>query len=247
MKITDGLHYLRIYWVAGGGVKGSSYNHYVKQPPCSGEQGAFILMADGAKNATIFCPVSFTSHYIPATCAEIVKAREPQNFSVDGAIKRLKRNWKGHQTRGDQGDYNTAARVLVLLGSDIPSQVLKGGKKDNIKKGGRPVADSFLSPINPKSKRGKLLQWFLDNDSKASIRAAMIEFDATRSAVLSNLRALNVDHGVGYELIGDDAKIILPPATGKFAIAGEKLSEGDEDDDSWLDGDVDEDDDEWLL
>lgn len=251
MQIADELHYLRIYWVVGAGIKNDTYIHSVKSPPCAGWRGAYVIM--GEKFSTIFCPFSFTTYQVTTDCHEITKARDPDSFNEKWAVENLKRTWKEHQTRGWQSDYDTAARVLTLLGADVPAQVRKGGDKDTRKKGGKPVAKTLLSPINPDSKRGKLLAWFVANGNKASVRSAMIKFDATRSAVLSNLRALNVDHGIGYELIGDDAKVILPPG---YVLSGEDIEAGDpikvegdqalkaldEEDDSWLDGE----DDSWL-
>ncbi len=232
MKIEGDLHWLRIYWVRGTTPRNSTYLNAVKDPPCSGWQSAFVIM--GEKHSTIFCPYSFQGYPVMTDCDEIVKADEPRDDLDRGwIVDHMHKRWAEHQALGWQSDYDIAAAVLTRLGAEVPEQVQKGGEKDERRKGGKPVASSLLKPVRRDGKRGRFLQWILtDNDGSVSIRACMIQFEMTRSNALSYLHAINKDHGIGYELVGDTVTLELPPGCeDPFDIP----PPSDDDDDDWLD------------
>lgn len=231
MQLLEGIEWTRIYYVKGELPRGSRQRTDVKDPPTSGWQNAIIMR--GEKRSTIFCPYSFQSWNVRNDCAEIMSARdkfgdeEPDDdpkYHFDWLSKFIPRKWDEYQSIGYQRDYDTAALVLRKMGLPVPEQKIKGGEEDTRKKGGKPAGEKLIKIVNVKSKRGKFLKWFIDGGKSKSVREAMAEFSMTRSNALSYLHMINKDHGIGYDLVGDTATIVLP--------------EGCDDpfeDDSWLD------------
>lgn len=212
-KITEKLSWGRIFWVCGTTPKNMSRND-INDPPTNGEQCVFAF--PGEKHWMVFCPITFTSYRL------VVGNMEQKSFT--GAVNTftneelgewLIQKWKHFAASNYQVDYNMAARVLKELGAKIPTVVpsAKEGEEDK-ERGGKPTADSLLKPVKRASKRGKVLEWFMDGGEARSIREAMAEFEASRSSVLSYLHNLNKDHGIGYRLIGDTALVELPDADG---------------------------------
>lgn len=247
---TEGLEWLRIYWVRGSSPRGAVHRYVVKDPPCSGWQHAFVIR--GPKRSTIFCPYSFDAHTVPNDCGELMGAVEPDRFDLDRIAGILRSKWAEYQGYGWQRDYDTAALVLKRLGQPVPEQVMRGGEEDTRKKGGKEVSKRLEKPVKRAGKRGKFLEWFLEGDGSRPVREAMAEFGMTRSNALSYLYMLKKDHGIGYELVGDVATVQLPDGcTNPFddaeepdddAVdvqteeeAGEPKADAEEEDDSWLD------------
>ena len=250
MQITEGLEWLHIYWVRGKTPKGSRYLNEVTDPPCSGWQHALVMRRD--KRATIFCPYSFTSYSVRAVADEIEKSEEPRDQrDAEWVADLMTRKWKELQSQGAQRDYQAAAAVFRKLGVPVPEQIMKGGEEDTRKKGGKEVGSSLLKPVKLKGKRGQFLKWFMDGENSRSVREAMLEFDMTRSNALSYLYMLQKDHGIGYELIGDIATIVMPDGCSNpfdVPMEDEEPDAEPEEDLSWLDDpeDEEEDDDDWL-
>lgn len=229
MQVAEGLDWSRIYWVAGPTPKGAMHNS-VTNPPVSGWQHAFVM--PGEKRSTIFCPYSFRAFSVSNAEVEMQSRKDSSHsFRLKFVAALMKRNWAQFQGWGWQRDYDTCALVLRKLDLPIPAQIMTGGEKDIRKSGGKSAGPILLKPVNPSSKRGIFLLWFLTNKKNSrSVREAMAELSMARSSVLSYLSALRKDHGIGYELAGDMATIILPkdckdPFRGPGKI---------EDDDSWL-------------
>lgn len=208
MEIAKGLNWLHIYWVRGATPTRSKYKNAVSDPPCSGWQHALVL--SGEKRSTIFCPYTFEAYTVPNSCLEIATACEPKSYDLDRLYSLIKEKWKTMQEFGWQRDYDTCTLILKRLGLKVPKQIMTGGGEDNRKKGGKDVGSALLKPVKASSKRGKFLQWFLDNDNACSVREVMIEFSMTRSNALSYLYMLQKDHGIGYILVGDIATVELP-------------------------------------
>lgn len=213
-KVTDKLHWGRIFWVVGTTPKNMTPND-INDPPTNGQQCAFAF--PGEKFWMVFCPISFSSYRIR------VGHVEQKSFIGDSQARTKKElsawlteRWLKFANAGFQVDYNMAARVLKELGAEVPTIVptAKEGEEEK-ERGGKPVEDKLLKPIKRTSKRGKVLDWFLAKDEARSIREAMAEFEASRSSVLSFLHNLNKDHGIGYRLIGDTAVVTLPADCGK--------------------------------
>ncbi|KFH18459.1 hypothetical protein ELZ19_06945 [Brucella abortus] len=257
MQVAEGLEWLHIYWVRGDVPKNmrATYRYEVKDPPCSGWQHAFVIR--GEKRSTIFCPYSFDAHTVRNDCAELMGAVEPKgDFRLEFMLGLMRKNWDEMQGRGWIKDYDTAALVFRRLGSEVPLQVMRGGEEDTRKKGGKDVANTLEKPVKLSGKRGKFLLWFLEGGGSRSVREAMAEFSMSRSNALSYLFMLRKDHGIGYELVGDVATVMLPegcsnpfdePWEGPDGAPASETRAEDEDD-SWLEGDDGgkEDDDSWL-
>lgn len=248
MEVVPGLEFKRIYWVLGSYVKGMELHYEVRDAPCNGWQSAFII--PGLKRSTIFCPFSFESFSVRNDCGELLGAEEPKEFNEKIIVGIIHENWKQYQKFGFAKDYDTAALVLKKLNATIPEQTMKGGEEDIRKKGGKEVDTSLKKPVPKEGKRGKFLAWFLEKGGSASIREAMAEFGISRSNALSYLWLLTKDHGIGYELVGDNAIIRMPKGCKDPFVAAKGKEKAKSEDDSWLDGESDEPtketDDSWL-
>jgi len=206
--ITEGLEWIRVYWVKGHEKRGSHQNA-VSDPPCSGWMGAILI--PGEKRSTLFCPYTFEAYTVPNHCGEITGGNTQVHVSSVWLSNFLPKKWAELQSYGFQKDYNTAALVFKRLGLSVPEQFLKGGDEDTRTKGGKDTSASLLKPVKLSSKRGKFLAWYLCNSgASASVREAMAEFGMTRSNVLSYLYMIQKDHGIGYVLVGDTATLQLP-------------------------------------
>lgn len=212
-KITDKLYWGRIHWVVGTTPKGMTRND-VTDPPTNGSQCCFVIPGD--KRWMVFCPVSFSSYQVTVGGYE-QKTFEgsPTPFDPAKLADWLIAKWETFAEHGNQVDYNMAARVIKELGGKVPTVVPMSTDEDpNKERGGKPVADNLVKPVKRTSKRGKVLEWFIETGEARSIREAMAEFDTTRSNVLSYLHNLNKDHGIGYRLVGDTALVELPADCG---------------------------------
>lgn len=239
MQIVEGLDWVHIYWVRGALPKTSEYKNYVSDPPCAGWQHALVLR--GEKRSTIFCPYSFNTYMVPNHAAELMTAEEPKvEFRMDVMHDLIVKNWTQMQGWGWQRDYDMCASVLRKLDLEVPAQVQTGGGEDNRRKGGKPAGPRLIKVIKASGKRGKFLQWFLDNEGVRSLREAMAEFEITRSNALSYLYMLNKDHGIGYELIGDTTTVTLP------RDGADPFGRTPDDDDDWLDAPETPAADDWL-
>jgi len=212
-KLTDKLSWGRIFWVCGTTPKNMTRND-VTDPPTNGQQCVFVF--PGEKHWMAFCPISFTSYRLTVGGMEQKSFEGPTTeYSKEYLSEWLTQSWKKFATSNYQVDYNMAARVLKELGAPIPTAMptAKEGEEDK-ERGGKPTADKLLKPVKRTSKRGKVLEWFIETGEARSIREAMAEFEASRSSVLSYLHNLNKDHGIGYRLIGDTALVELPVPDG---------------------------------
>lgn len=199
----------KIYWVLGEMPKNmrSDGQYMVKNPPTSGWSSAFMFI--GEKKTTIFCPYSYEAFDVPSSAREVTGSEE-RPITVEKAEEILNRNWELYQRLGHSRAYDVAVRVYKVLGLEAPAQLLSNGEEDTQVRGGKEVGSALKKPVNQSSKRGKFLAWFLEGEGSRSIREAMAEFDMSRSNVLSYLYMLRKDHGIGYTLAGDVAKIELP-------------------------------------
>lgn len=201
------LDYVRLYWMRGTAPKGVRTDYDVKDPPCLGFARALVLR--GEKRSVIFCPFSFTSYQVRNHCAEL-ELSEPVSLDTDWMLSHMREKWDKFQTIGMNLDYDTAALIFKRLGATVPEQLLRGGEEDTRQRGGKTVAVLLAKPVKRNGKRGQFLQWFMDGGGTRSVREAMAQFSMTRSNALSYLFMLNKDHGIGYELIGDNAVLHFP-------------------------------------
>lgn len=213
-EIAPDVDWMRVYHQQGPSPKGSLLRFASKNPPCSGWIGSVLLR--GSKRTTLFCPYTFTSNQVRNDCAELETAVE-QRPSMKPArlVELMRRKWSEYQNMGMSVDYDTAALVFRKLGAAVPESVLKGGKRDDRVKGGKDAASELTKPVKRDSKRGRFLQYLLENGGNVPVRELMAEFEMTRSNALSYLYMLTKDHGIGYELQGEDA-VLNPPECESF-------------------------------
>lgn len=230
-KITEGLYFGRIYWVAGEmPTKDRSLANDVKNPPNSGWSHAFLI-DKGGKLVTLFCPFTLESFQVTRNCGELASMsmdaryvpnpKYPSTNIEDGwkpwtkareagLLKIILDNWAmaGRLSLPNR-DFDIAAMVILQLGGEVPLRVIAEGAEPDKPRGGK-EADvlGLLKPVKKGSKRGLVLDFFLPQPR--SIREAMAEFSTTRSNILSHLFILQKDHGIGYTLTGDAASIQLP-------------------------------------
>jgi len=244
MWLAEGLELVRIYYQRGN-VKTQTLHYEVKDPPTSGWQNALIMR--GSKRTIIFCPYTLHSWNVTNSAGEL-KNRKDFEWSHDEFKKvqaLLIKNWDLYQELGQHKDYDTAARVFKLMGVKAPDQKIKGGDLDTRKKGGKTVEGELKKSVKLSGKRGKFLEYFLNGGGTMPIRDVMAEFGMSRSNALSYLYMLQKDHGIGYELVGDSATVMLPEGChNPFDV--EWGEEPDEDLDIGLDDPEEDDDDSWL-
>lgn len=93
-----------------------------------------------------------------------------------------------------------------------------GRKKENIgigrgryeKRAGKAAADAYLVPVRRRTKRGRFLQWLLEQKRPPTVVAIMNNFSMTRANVTASLRWLNLLHGIGYAIKNQTVYIELP-------------------------------------
>ena len=250
-EVAKDLQWRRIYWVNGKMASAVRNRNEVRDPPCSGWNGALVLgNPEDDRSLTIFCPYTFESWRVSTKSAELELSKDA-SVKLDWLLKHLTDTWNTMQRRGWQRDYDIAAKVFRMLDQPVPEQIMKDGEEDTRRKGGKETAAALKKPVKLSSKRGKFLEWYLRGDLKRSIRETMLEFDMSRSNALSYLFMLQKDHGIGYELTGDTAVVHLPAGcTNPFDKPWELTTADDDDDDDWLEAAAEEpapaDNDDWL-
>ena len=238
VKLPEGLTYQRVYYLDGAApkhVRNVWPAYLIKNPPCSGFSFAFVLGKPDAKRVTIFCPFTLESSTVKTDAGELLR-HEPEAMTehrLEYLTELIRTRWAEYQAWGYQRDYTVATAVLKALGASVPTQLVKGGEEDKRQRGGKQAGNSLLKPVPRNGKRGKFLAWFLEGDGLRTVREAMVEFDMTRSNVLSYLYTLNKDHGLGYSLVGDTAEIVFPRGVDDPFDTPPALEE--DDDDGYLD------------
>jgi hypothetical protein len=211
------VEFARIYFVRGTAPKHWDHQWEVDDPPASGYSHAAVVR--GEKRSTILCPYTLQAYQVTNKSGEIATARfeAVQPEKLGGFINRA---WETFAALGIQRDYEVAAMVLTSLGLPVPKltappKLDAEGNEVVERRGGKPVNEEALSPCKRTSKRGQVAEFFLSGPQ--SVLEAMAKLDLTRSGVLSHLFTLNKDHGVGYELLGEQARLIVPEGFDLFA------------------------------
>lgn len=218
MAEVEGIRYCRIFWTSQTG-KGVRVGNAVKDPPTNGWSTAFLM--EGEKSVTVFCPWTFTSYRLPKLCFELLDNPELPLFpEKHGAM--IRERWERFHGYGFDRDYDMAAVVLTKLGQEVPQygprELRPGEEPKTPRSSGKAVVTEALKPIKPNGRRADVTRFFLV-EGHASIREAMAKLDMTRSGVLSHLFCINRDHGLGYELTGDGARLVVPEGWDVFAGA----------------------------
>lgn len=210
-EVTPGLGYARIFWMAGVDPnKNPRFRSEVKDPPCNGWMGAFVL-DKGGKQVTLFCPFTFRAFPVTKQSAEY-NGMVPQRFDAEGWQERFHRTWDENVQRGWARDFDVAASVMRLLDIEVPLSTIRVDEETGEEKtrGGKETKKALTKPVKRDGRRGQVLSFFLAAGGRRSILEAMAEMDVTRKNLLSQLFLLQKDHGIGYTITGDSAEVHLP-------------------------------------
>ncbi len=210
------MRYVQTYFVRGAVL--DSYKvrlpYALKDPPVAGTSTAFIL-GEG-KRLTLFHPFTLQAYSVTDTAMEVTLAKDltydPKRLADMITVK-----WKDYKFMQMQRDYGVAAAVLIELGAEVPEDtpiMQKDDKKKPKKGGGKPFEADRFKPLKVIGKRADVATFFL---KPASILAAMAKLSMTRSGTLSHLFCIWRDHGIGYEVQGDTAKLLCGDLTNVFA------------------------------
>lgn len=208
------VRFVKTYYVRGGAPDFWRVRYAISDPPTSGFSHACVIL--GEKRSTILCPYTLDVFQVPNTCGEIANA---VLVEIDPARlgKLITQAWETAVRYGYQKEYQVAAMILAELGQPVPKFIPPPSEtKQGESRGGKEVDDAALKVVNPESKRGKVAAFFL-NPEPQSIHEAMARLELSRSGVLSHLFCLNRDHGVGYELAHDCARLVVPEGFELFA------------------------------
>jgi hypothetical protein len=212
------MRYVSIYYQRGPAPKGSGMRFAVQDPPTSGWSRGFLI--PGAKTSTIFCPFTMESFRVDNGCTEVEMAKDVPLWDDRKLARLVTDNWERFTRMGFQRDYDVAALVLTNLGAEVPRflppEPAEG--EEPTKRGGKELNVEGFRPVRKGSKRGLVAEFFLSGEGPQSIREAMARLDLSRSGVLSHLFCLNRDHGIGYELVNDCARLIIPEGLDIFAF-----------------------------
>lgn len=216
MQLPANIVFATVYFGGSGSpdVRGSRYE--VPNPPTCGYTRVVVIK--GEKRSTILCPHSLEAFQVSNSCAEL---RYAEKFEVEPAklAYHINQAWELYVKLGSQKDYGVAAMVLTEMGFPVPKFLPPPpdpNKSEESKRGGKPIVEEALRPCRPTSKRGEVAAFFLQ-DEPQSLLEAMARLGLTRSGVLSHLFTLNRDHGVGYELVSDCARLLVPEGFDLFA------------------------------
>lgn len=214
--LPPNIVFATIYFVRGQAPNFWKRKFEISDPPTSGYSRCVVIKGD--KRSTIFCPHSLEAFQVSNQCGELQTA---ERFEADAETigKHITKAWETCAKLGFQKDYGVAAMVLTELGLPVPKFLPPPpdpSKTQDAKRGGKPIVEEALRPCRPASKRGEVAAFFMQDDPQ-SLHEAMARLGLTRSGVLSHLFTLNRDHGVGYELVSDCARLLVPEGFDLFA------------------------------
>lgn len=211
------VRFARIYFVRGGAPNYWKHKYEITDPPTSGHGHAVIIPGD--KRSTIFCPFTLQAYQVSNRCGELASSTEVE-YEPERLAGFIVRAWEEAIKLGFQRDFGVAALVLTELGQPVPKFLpppVDPDRQDERKsRGGKPVNEEALRPCKPGSKRGEVAAFFMQEEPQ-SLHEAMARLGLSRSGVLSHLFTLNKDHGVGYDLVNDCARLVVPEGFDLFA------------------------------
>ncbi|URA07032.1 hypothetical protein P9A47_gp64 [Xanthomonas phage Elanor] len=215
-EIPANIVFAKVYFVRGGAPNFWKRRFEITDPPTSGFSRVIVIK--GEKRSTILCPHSLEAFQVSNQCGELQTA-ERYHVEPSKMAEYLNKAWEMSVKLGFQKDYGVAAMVLTEMGFPVPKFLPPPpdpSKSDDSKRGGKPIVTEALKPCRPASKRGEVAAFFMQ-DEPQSLHEAMARLGLTRSGVLSHLFTLNRDHGVGYELVSDCARLLVPDGFDLFA------------------------------
>lgn len=208
------VRFVKLYYCDGGSPNFWRFKYEITSPPNSGFSHALVLL--GEKRSTILCPYTLETFQVNNKCGELAQAKlvdyPPEKI---GAL--LTESWARCVRFQFQREYSVAALILAALGQPVPKFAPPPrAEGDDGRRGGKEAEEKALKPVNPESRRGQVARFFASEELQ-SVHEAMARLDLTRSGVLSHLFCLNRDHGVGYELVRDCARLLVPEGFDLFA------------------------------
>lgn len=213
--MENNLQFVRTYYIRGAAPRSLKGRYGISDPPTSGWSHAVLLPGD--KRSTLLCPFTLHSYQIHNDCLEVSGA-VPISFNAEALAGRITECWERMVGFGFQRSYDVAAVALTRLGAPVPRILpTQAEGSEQRRTGGKEVDEATLRPVRQASKRGRVAEFFL-SDEPQSLREAMAVLGLSRSGVLSHLYCLNRDHGVGYELAADCARLLVPDGFDLFAV-----------------------------
>lgn len=227
--VADGLGFARIYWVRGSTKPGlDGKRNEVEDPPTSGWSTTYVLYEPGGATVTLFNPYSFKTHTVSTGSAEYATlkpcphdhadfaARVPADAHMSATSCHWQRatmlhNWKGHMRGDEPRDFETAAKVLKMIGG--PDMSAKASKRSAAQpvSAGKPVAETLVKKVKRKGRKGEVLAFFVDADGhRGNLNALTEKLGIDRKNALSQLYLLKKDHGIGYAISGDEVQVTMP-------------------------------------
>ena len=214
VALEGGLYWGRLYWLYGQNPRGNFVSE-VRDPPTSGWGTAFLIDRDPkSKKVIIFNPYTLNAYSVSRRSHEFMTFEASWTpYPYTRMAETLLRIWETYSKASWQADFDVAAVVLRMLEIPVPMNV---GTPEGVEvktSGGKAADDSvgLLKPVKRTGRRGEVLAFFLEGkDGQRSIHEAVAQFDITRSNLLSQLFLLRKDHGIGYEVKGDAARVFLP-------------------------------------
>jgi len=198
-------------------------NYSVKDPPVAGHSCAFIL--DDGKRMTLFHPFTLQGFKVNESSMEIQVAKDLP-YDPKRMAKLILQKWEDYKHLEMQRDYHIAAAVLLELGAEVPEEIPIMGdqaSEKQKKRGGKPFDQARFKILKTKGKRADIARFFFES---ASVMTAMAKLKMTRSGVLSHLFCIWRDHGIGYEVNGDNATLLVP---NDLSIFPDEIEIGEED------------------
>ncbi len=207
----------RVYFVRGSMPSSQRTRFEVKDPPTSG--WGHVIVIPGEKRSTLLSPFTLETWQVSNLCDEL-KSAEYVECTGERISHYINTAWTECVKLNYQRDFGIAAMVLTEFGQPvpkfIPAPIVASYGREEQKRGGKPIDLDALKPCRVASKRGEVATFFM-KDTPQSLHEAMARLGLTRSGVLSHLFTLNKDHGVGYELISDCARLLIPEGFDLFA------------------------------
>lgn len=214
--VVTAHRFVRTYYVRGKAPSFWRATNDITSPPTSGYGHAVIV--PGPKRSVVFCPFTLQAFDVRNICCEVAQAKDVE-ISNERLGSLIEQSWEECVKYGLQRDYGFAAMVLTMLGHPVPKFLpapVEHREGFEPKRHGKPLVEAELKPVDPSSKRGQVAAFFHKADPQ-SLHEAMARLEMSRSGVLSHLYTLNQVHGVGYELVSDCARLLLPDGFDLFA------------------------------
>jgi hypothetical protein len=200
------IQYQDAYFLDGPQPKHWAERFELKNVPLSGRTRVLVWWrGEDSRNATLLHPFTLYASPIGRGAGEIAGMAVHEMPADMG--ERIRSKFMALQAMGVQASYDEAAKALTILGAQVPVNTAPETRQQRV--GGKPPAESMGKTLRIGSKRYRIAEFF-DRDAAQPIREAMAELDMSRNSVLSALYMLNKDTGVGYEVVGDAARLVVP-------------------------------------